>query len=46
MRILSIDVGIKNLRKILKDAQRTIEKFQEDFKIDNSFKNKWKENPL
>ncbi|XP_068207468.1 serine-rich adhesin for platelets-like [Palaemon carinicauda] len=32
------DEGIKTLRKILREAQRTIEKFQMDFHIDDSFR--------
>lgn len=31
------DEGIKNLRKILKDAQLTIQKFQKDFKVDDDY---------
>lgn len=31
------DEGVKNLRKILKDAQLTIQKFQKDFKIDDNY---------
>ncbi|XP_064082831.1 uncharacterized protein LOC135198803 [Macrobrachium nipponense] len=32
------DEGIKKLRKILQEAQKTIEKFQMDFHIDDSFR--------